>query len=310
MLQSPSMATLIPAVVLFSAVLLLKIREEPGLEKRFGTAYLEYKRRTPLLIPRPPLLLAFLESQFLSRGGVRNVGNRSPSFLVFTSVGIAVFSLYILSVMTFSLPNIAVQPFGKQLLLFSFAGICVFGVVAGLSPSKLSKLPFFGNSRDSGNRKTLNRDKSPMHLRGHHPICGRFSSHVLSLRGRTYCAGCIGLVAGALVSLVGCLVYLLTGFDGGAAFFKLGVAFILCGLLQHSLLDFDSAVLHCLLNILFAVGTFFVLIGLIGINNNPSVGVYFLLLTVNLMTTRIILSRLVHRKTCANCADRCTAAFV
>jgi protein-S-isoprenylcysteine O-methyltransferase Ste14 len=51
MFRSPGMALPTTAAVLLINVVLVKTREEPNLERRFGEEYLEYKRRTPFLIP-------------------------------------------------------------------------------------------------------------------------------------------------------------------------------------------------------------------------------------------------------------------
>ena len=51
MFKSPGMAFPTTAAVLLINVVLVKTREEPNLERRFGEEYLEYKRRTPFLMP-------------------------------------------------------------------------------------------------------------------------------------------------------------------------------------------------------------------------------------------------------------------
>ncbi len=51
MFRSPGMAFPTTAAVLLINVVLVKTKEEPNLEMRFGEEYLEYKRRTPFLIP-------------------------------------------------------------------------------------------------------------------------------------------------------------------------------------------------------------------------------------------------------------------
>ncbi|MCX6654082.1 MAG: isoprenylcysteine carboxylmethyltransferase family protein, partial [Candidatus Bathyarchaeota archaeon] len=52
MFQSMGMATIIPAVVLFLNLAIVKLIEEPRLVKRFGNEYLVYRDRIPMLIPR------------------------------------------------------------------------------------------------------------------------------------------------------------------------------------------------------------------------------------------------------------------
>ena len=263
------------------------------------------------MIPRPLLLAKSSENQSPSTRDARNSRRHSPRVIAMASLALSVVGLCILTVMIYNLPsNVVMLPFQKELLLFSFMGIYAFGIVAGLSPSRRSKILSIGDLRNMANQNAADRGKSFAKLSGHHPTCGSFSSHILKLERQVYCAGCTGLVTGALISLAGCLAYLLVGFDGGEILFKLGMMFTLCGLLQRSVLDFDNAVLHCLLNVLFVVGTFFALIGIIGINNNPSVGLYFLLFAVYLVATRIILSDLSHRKICASCPNQCTLAFI
>lgn len=56
--KSIAMTFFIPAIIFFVMMVWLKIWEEPGLERRFGEAYREYRRRTPFLIPRiKPLIM-------------------------------------------------------------------------------------------------------------------------------------------------------------------------------------------------------------------------------------------------------------
>jgi protein-S-isoprenylcysteine O-methyltransferase Ste14 len=52
MFRSPGMAFLVSAFVLLINVIIVKTREEPNLEERFGEEYRDYMRRTPFLIPR------------------------------------------------------------------------------------------------------------------------------------------------------------------------------------------------------------------------------------------------------------------
>jgi protein-S-isoprenylcysteine O-methyltransferase Ste14 len=54
--MSLGMALFIPLIVLAIQLVIIKKREEPNLEQRFGKEYLEYKRTTPFLIPSFRLL--------------------------------------------------------------------------------------------------------------------------------------------------------------------------------------------------------------------------------------------------------------
>lgn len=60
MFQSPTMELAVPSAVLLATVSVIKLREEPRLESRFGKAYLDYKKKTPFLIPRPRQGITYL----------------------------------------------------------------------------------------------------------------------------------------------------------------------------------------------------------------------------------------------------------
>ncbi len=53
LLESASIAFIIPSGFIILWTIWLKTREEPALETRFGDSYLEYKKNTPYLVPRP-----------------------------------------------------------------------------------------------------------------------------------------------------------------------------------------------------------------------------------------------------------------
>jgi len=56
--RSVAMTCVIPISLFSIMILWLKLWEEPRLERRFGQAYRDYKRRTPFLIPRfKPLII-------------------------------------------------------------------------------------------------------------------------------------------------------------------------------------------------------------------------------------------------------------
>ena len=58
--RSLGMTILIPALILVIMIIRIKKWEEPDLEKSFGEKYLEYKQRTPFLLPRVrPALVGF-----------------------------------------------------------------------------------------------------------------------------------------------------------------------------------------------------------------------------------------------------------
>ncbi len=60
--RSIGMAVSVPLVILLIMVIWLKVWEEKDLERQFGEDYLEYKRKTPFLLPRITLVLRMVFS--------------------------------------------------------------------------------------------------------------------------------------------------------------------------------------------------------------------------------------------------------
>jgi hypothetical protein len=79
-----------------------------------------------------------------------------------------------------------------------------------------------------------------------------------------------------------------------------GLAGVAIGLLQYELFT-NKASLHFLLNVIFVVGAFLLLVGVSEMNSSLSLGIYFLLVILFLINVRSTLSRLEHEKKCATC---------
>jgi protein-S-isoprenylcysteine O-methyltransferase Ste14 len=67
MFRSIGMTTSITTIVLVINVVIVKIKEEPNLEKRFGETYQDYKRKTPFLIPRDLQFIKYVVASLLKK---------------------------------------------------------------------------------------------------------------------------------------------------------------------------------------------------------------------------------------------------
>jgi protein-S-isoprenylcysteine O-methyltransferase Ste14 len=67
MFRSPGMFTAIPLAVALINIVIVKIREEPSLETRFGQEFLNYKESTPFLIPGPRDLVNLVMESYLGK---------------------------------------------------------------------------------------------------------------------------------------------------------------------------------------------------------------------------------------------------
>jgi hypothetical protein len=197
-------------------------------------------------------------------------------------------------------------PFQSQLVGEVFILICSVGAIVGVYPSKICALLNRGQVKVGGMDSYASTRN-----RGHHPPCGRFSTHLISGVGRTLCAGCTGLVLGALISIAGSLMYFFIGLNPGDSYilFWFGFAFILLGLFQHRI-DLDDPFIHTILNVVFVLGAFLLEVGVDRINGSLLVQSYLLAITVYWIMTRIVLSEADHVSICERCRQEgCPHSF-
>ena len=217
----------------------------------------------------------------------------SPQRERLTYIIVAELSLIVTALLVFQ--DIPMVTFQAQTTVSSiiYAAICILGIIAGISPKSCS----IGASSE----RRYGDD-----VAGHHPDCGHFQGHTVSLGGRVYCAGCSGLVLGAFVALLG-LVSKWYPFDLSLGFW-LGVLLVGFGLAQH-LIDLGSAWVHLGLNILFVVGTWFMFQAIQLMNLSFLTSAYYLIVSIFWIFTRIRASQWTHVAVCDNCEVVCSNRF-
>jgi hypothetical protein len=192
------------------------------------------------------------------------------------------------------------MPFHKPVIGLIFTAICLFGIMLGVFPSRLSRKTHI---RSRKQYDEAGRGNSRRAYIGHHPVCGNFSSHVLEIGGKPRCAGCTGLVIGAIISLVGSLIYFFLDFrvgDAAILVFGFGVGGVVCGLLQYNIFMKQNLV-HFLVNVVFVFGAFLLLVGVNELTSSPVLEAYLFTLIIYWIITRIMLSQREHEKICAAC---------
>lgn len=238
-------------------------------------------------------------------------GETTPSYrliyMLYTSFSVLGVILLILLTYSTSLPFVQI-PHQRTIIILGFDLICLGGIVASIYPKGCSHLIFQQTSRRSSvTRFHQSESQSPPHQRhGHHPDCERYASHVLHLLNRSYCAGCLGLMIGAIFGTLGSFP-LLFGFSPPHVeiFFWTGAGFVVLGIFQHQFSLLNNSWLHLLLNILFVVGPFFLLVGLFSLNPTLVTELYLVTLIIFWIITRITLSQIEHAKICQTCASSC-----
>lgn len=193
-----------------------------------------------------------------------------------------------------------------------FASICVLGSLAALFPNECSTGFNFGPRRLGAKfflgfkigSKALKSD--PIVLRGHHPLCVPFSSHVFKLNGRVFCATCSGLFLGALVALIGVAGYFFGNWQIGQGAFWLawvGVLGVTIGLLQSILPVVQRSFVRVFSGAFLAVGSLLILAVVDEMAHNLLLDVFLIFLTLVWLVTRISLSQREHEKICYECGS-------
>jgi hypothetical protein len=227
-----------------------------------------------------------------------------PKLILLFFVGVSIFGLLTTLMLALYTPKTRENlPWRKPLVGSIFLLICASGIMAGFFPEKCS-----GTFGLHGKKKLASsHDENPkLHvaMRGHHPDCGRFSSHVVQMDSHTLCAACTGLILGAILALIGATFYFFgtwhtgeTGFPAVVA----GVIGVLLGFLQLKLEGF----IRLLLNVVFVLGAFLTLVGIDQLAENLWADIFLIVLIIFWILTRITLSQWDHWRTCQNCKLEC-----
>jgi len=204
----------------------------------------------------------------------------------------------------------------KPLVGVSFAAVSVFGIIAVFFPNQCSRSFDLGKREKHPHRffgfgQTMSDSSATaLTLRGHHPMCGRFSAHVYRLRGTILCATCSGLFLGATIVLAGVGLYFFGNLQMGSNAFVAvlaGVLGVVLGLLQSPLPLLQSSFTRLFSSAFFVVGTFLILAGIEELARNVSVDLLFVALSVFWLLTRIALSQWDHERICSECTlDSCS----
>jgi hypothetical protein len=140
-------------------------------------------------------------------------------------------------------------------------------------------------------------------LQGHHSTCGKFSTHIFRVRNRTYCAACIGLLYGGMLSLMGAVVYFFSNWhvaEFSTPIIFLGIIGVVIGLFQFKFKSF----VRLFVNTIFVLGSLLILIGIDESVNSIFIDLFVLSLIVFWLFARISLSHWDHKTICFGCETK------
>ncbi len=183
----------------------------------------------------------------------------------------------------------------------AFITVCILGIFAALFPSSCSATPNFKKqNRCDQNNRTIHDTT----LRAHHPSCKSYSSHILRIGDRSFCATCSGLLVGATAVLIGTSLYFFANLRIGETLILVltGTCAVIFGLLQSALPKLSNGLTRFFANAFFVVGCFLMLVSIDQATKNTSIDLFFVALSVLWVLTKIALSQWDHQRICLQCS--------
>jgi len=191
----------------------------------------------------------------------------------------------------------------KPLVGSAFGAVALLGILAVFFPNSCSRFVGFKRTMPTSHATSTT-------LHGHHPQCERFSAHVFSLGSRIFCATCSGLLLGALIVLIGVVMYFFGNLQVGQNALLavlVGAVGVILGLLQSPLPTLQRNTIRLFSSVFFVVGTFLILVGIEELTHNTSVDLFLVFLSIFWLFTRISLSQWDHQRICSECTlDYCS----
>jgi len=231
----------------------------------------------------------------------------SSAVLTAFVVAVSLFGLAISASMVLHPPPGSVDPIPRKALVgLAFSAICIMGTFAAIRPGPCSRLAGFrkGESPPAKGDEVAAGSRT----QGHHPCCGAFSKHVLRIRNRILCVGCLGLSAGGLAALTGAILYFFGNSDiwgHGLLPFWFGALGVVVGLLQFWPLELDRKALRFLASASFAFGAFLVVAKVDEFAQSLAADLFLILLVGLWILTKMALSNWDHQRICVSCAKPC-----
>jgi len=190
--------------------------------------------------------------------------------------------------------------------------VCVLGVFAVLYPESCAGIAGLKKQGAPVHNFSETRGRT---LRGHHVVCVPYSTHVMHVGNRLFCATCSGLLVGAIIVLVCIGLFFFGNLSVGGNPFMLvsvGVAGVIAGLLYPVVpVRFQRGFTRFLVGILLAVGSFLIVAGVEETAGSLSLDFFFVALSVLWLATKMSLSQWEHRRICAQCSlGSCSAKLI
>jgi len=229
--------------------------------------------------------------------------NQIKIVLSYLGLSVAGAALLILFVSMTPAPTRTLVVLEKIVYAGVFIIICVFGVSFSLRPNWVR--PFISKKDNTEKNHTEALQRS---FRGHHPDCKTFENHRMIYQNKTWCAGCLGLLIGCLLSIILMILYVVVPFQQPPTISRL---LFFLGLLVIALVYLEiirgsrHSIIHVLSNGMMVLSFFFITTSMVELSGKVEYGLYTILLCILWLDSRIQLSRWHHSRLCSSCLQSC-----
>jgi len=183
-----------------------------------------------------------------------------------------------------------------------FMLICALGALAVVLPGQCNSI--LSGRKNAGSFGLHSVSASARSLKGHHYDCEGYAPHIVKIRDRTLCAACSGLFLGAIAAVIGTVAYFFLNVElsqFGFSFLITGIGLVALGFIQFRF----PGLARMLVNALFVVGAFLVLLAADALSMNLFFELYVISLSMLWILTRITLSQWDHSRICRSCTVDC-----
>jgi len=191
----------------------------------------------------------------------------------------------------------------KLLLAGVFFTSCIFGISIAIYPNWWRK-----NKQNTYHTSNLQRAATSRSFKGHHPDCSLFKNHIIIIKNKPRCAGCLGLIIGALASIFLMIIYLAITFVLSIIMYYvlliIGILVLIFVYIEIILVKRQTFV-HIILNGLLILSFFIITVSIIEITKNIVYGILTILLCFLWLDTRIHISKYQHQSICNSCKQLC-----
>ncbi len=222
---------------------------------------------------------------------------------IFIYLGLSIIAAFLLLIITFLSTESSIELKDKSIVGLIFIISCAFGLSFALRPGWYRKNFRHGNIElKKGKIKKYNID-----FIGHHPKCIEFRNHIIKTKKKSYCAGCLGLAFGTLVSIFLMFIYIF-GINKLPSFinFFLPIGFIIIIIVYFEIItSIRKPIIHVIVNFFFVISFLLIVISILEITGSIFYGSIAVLLSYLWLDTRCQLSNRQHKCICNSCNKSC-----